>query len=309
MSDTTTLSAEERKAAWADIKFRLEYAKQKVALKTFEAYFMKGKEPNLDPMKDDPIPLVYRLWLSHDQSLEAWVAITERFLAGPEAWTTHVRIEPTGDGLSWKELNKGHAWGWQIDRSLADSYKILVQNAGARHYDGSEPYAGSDVIPPLGFMGGSEKRIYQFLNGQIPGSEHLLYQGKKLFDPVFNFGHIYYDDTCRWLDGTRPSNTYCLYNYMGPVWFRSMTAAYMRDIQQSEAIQFYLSCFLVLVARYPEQGVDPERTAYCSELRQLLNAGPLLEPLNTLWEQAKCNRDRVDLNAYMQDEPFYIGEF
>lgn len=261
MSDTTTLSAEERKAAWADIKFRLEYAKQKVAFKTFEAYFMKGKEPNLDPMKDDPIPLVYRLWLSHDQSLEAWVAITERFLAGPEAWTTHVSIEPTGDGLSWKELNKGHAWGWQIDRSLADSYTILVQNAGARHYDGSEPYAGSDVIPPLGFMGGSEKRIYQFLNGQIPGSEHLLYQGKKLFDPAFNFGHIYYDDTCRWLDGSRPSNTYCLYNYLGPVWFRSMTAAYMRDIQQSEAIQFYLSCFLVLVERYPEQGVDPERAA------------------------------------------------
>jgi hypothetical protein len=96
---------------------------------------------------------------------------------------------------------------------------------------------------------------------------------------------------------------------MGDLWFKCMTATYMSEIEQSEAIQFYMSCFLVLVARYPESGVDAERAAYCSELRQLLNAGPLLEPLQTMWHQAKNNRERIDLNAYMQEEPFYIGEF
>jgi hypothetical protein len=309
MSEAKQLTLEARKEAWADIKFRLQYAQQKVAFKTFEAYFMKGKEPNLHPMQNDPIPFVYRLWLAPDQSIESWVAITERFLAGPEAWPTRISIEPTGDGESWRELNKGHAWGWQIGRSLADSYEILMQHAGARHYDGVVPYAGSDVIPPLGFMGGSEKRIYQFMNGQIPGSEHLLYNGKKLFEPSTYFGHIYYSETCRWLDGSTPSNSYCIYNYMGVHWFNSMTATNMLKIEQSETMQFYMSCFLVLVARYPESGVDAERAAYCSELRQLLNAGPLLEPLQTMWHQAKNNRERIDLNAYMQEEPFYIGEF
>ncbi|MES2819787.1 MAG: hypothetical protein V4812_12470 [Pseudomonadota bacterium] len=309
MSKATQLTLEARKEAWADIKFRLQYAKQKVAFKVFEAYFLKSKEPNLHPMQNDPIPLVYRLWLSPDQSIEAWVAIAERVLAGPEAWTSNVSIEPTGDGESWKELNEGHAWGWQAARSLADSYKILMQQAGARHYNGVEPYAGSDVIPPLGFMGGNEKKIYEFMNGRIPGSEHLLYKGKQLFEPEFYFGHIYYYDACYWLDGTRPSNPFCIFNFMGDLWFNCMTAAYMNEIEQSEAIQFYMNCFLVLVARYPSGGVDAERAAYCSELRALLNAGPLLEPLQAMWHQAKNNRERIDLNAYMQDEPFYIGEF
>lgn len=309
VSDARQQTLEERKALWADIKFRLQYAKQPVALKAFEAYFLKGKEPNLHPMRNDPIPLVYRLWLAPDQSIEGWVAITERLLAGPEAWKTTVSIEPTGDGESWRELNNGHAWGWHIDRSLADSYKVLVQHAGARHYDGSQPYEGSDVVPPLGFMGGIEKKLYHFLNGQTPGSEHLLYNGKKLFEPSSYFGHIYYYETCLWLDGTKPTNTYCLYNYLGAHWVRSMTAGYMREIEESQGIQAYLNCFLPLVARYPQTGVDPERAAYCQEVRQLLDEGPLLEPLQTMWNQAKASQARIDLNAWMQEEPFFIGEF
>lgn len=309
MTEVAKFLLEERKAVWANIKFRLQYAKQKVPFKVFEDYFLKGKQPTLHPMDKDPIPLVYRLWLSPDQSVEAWVAITERLLAGPEAWSSKVSIEPTGDGESWKELNNGNYWGWQIDRSLTDSYEILVQQAGTRHNNGVEPYAGSDVVPPLGFMGGSEKRIYQFMNGQMPESEHFIYNGKKLFEPPSYFGHIYYLETCRWLDGTTPSNPYCIYNYMGAHWFRCMTEKYMLDIESKDVIQFYLNCFLVLVARYPREGVDPERAAYCAELRELLNASPLLEPLKTMWDRAKESRERIDLNAYMQDNPFYIAEF
>lgn len=298
-----------RKAAWENIKFRLTYAGQKVAFKVFEAYFLKGKEPNLRPMENDPIPLVYRLWLSPDQSTESWIEITRRFLAGPEAWTTHVSIEPTGDGQSWRELCKGLSWGWQIDRSLRDSYEILMQHASARHFDGATPYEGSDVVPPLGFMGGTEKKLYHFLTGRTPGSESLSYKGKKLFEPSSYFGHLFYYDSCLWLDGKTPTNPYCIYNYMGKHWFDSMNAAYMTEIETDQAIQFYLSCFLVLVARYPETGVDDQRAAYCHELRQLLDTGPLLEPLQTMWRQAKSNLARIDLNAYKQKDPFYIGEF
>lgn len=88
-----------------------------------------------------------------------------------------------------------------------------------------------------------------------------------------------------------------------------MTEKYMLDIESKDVIQFYLNCFLVLVARYPREGVDPERAAYCAELRELLNASPLLEPLKTMWDRAKESRERIDLNAYMQDNPFYIAEF
>lgn len=298
-----------RKAAWPDIKFRLQYAKCRVSLKACEAYFIRGKEPNLEPYDEDPLPLVYRLWLAPDQSIEGWVKITERLLAGPTQWTTNVSIEPTGDGGSWSEVGRGALGAHIIAGSIRDSYKTLTQHAGARHYDGSEPYAGSDVIPPLGFMGGAEKKLYHFLSGQVPGSEHLQYDGKKLFEPGSHFGRIYYAETCRWLDGSTPSNTYCLYNYMGAHWVRSMDASNMADLEKDEGARFYLSCFLVLVARYPESGVDPERAAYCSEVRELLNAGPLLEPLNTMWINAKNERGRVDLNAYMQEPPLYIAEF
>lgn len=118
---------EERKKLWPDIKFRLEFADihKKAELKIFEAYFLKGAEPNLYPMENDPIPLVYRLWLAPDQSIESWQAITARLLAGPEAWTSKVSVEPTGDGESWRELCKGYSWGWQIERSLRDSHEIL----------------------------------------------------------------------------------------------------------------------------------------------------------------------------------------
>ncbi len=298
-----------RKAAWTDIEFRLRYAKCGVPLKKFEAYFLRGKEPNIRPYEDDPMPLVYRLWLAPDQSIEGWVRITERLLAGPKEWTTDVSIVPTGDGGSWEEVGGKRLGDHIIASSIAESYKVLVRHAGARHYDGSEPYFGSDVIPPLGFMGGCEKKLYHFLSGQTPGSEHLLHNGKKLFDPEFHYGRIYYADTCRWLDGTTPSNSYCLYNYMGAHWVRSMDASHMINIENDEGAQFYLNCFLVLVARYPESGVDAERAAYCSEVRQLLNVRPLLEPLNTMWNQAKNERGRVDLNAYMQQPPLYIAEF
>ncbi len=298
-----------RKAAWADIKFRLQYAKCRVSLKACEAYFIRGKEPNIEPYADDPLPLVYRLWLAPDQSIEGWVKITERLLAGPTQWTTDVSIEPTGDRGSWSEVGRGPLGDHIIARSLRDSYEILDQKAGTRHNNGVEPYAGSDITPPLGFMGGCEKKLYHFLNGQIPGSEHLRYDGKKLFEPSSYFGHIYYFETCRWLDGTTPTNPYCLYNYLGAHWVRSMDASNMAHIEKNEGMQFYLNCFLVLVARYPEVGVETERAAYCSEVRQLLNAGPLLEPLNTMWDQAKNERGRVDLNAYMQEPPLYIAEF
>lgn len=309
MEDLKRPEVEQRKAAWQDIKFRLQYAKCKVSLKTLEAYFVRGKEPILRPFEEDPIPLVFRLWLSPDQSIEGWVRITERFLAGPSQWTTDVSLEPKGDGQSWTEVSRGELGGHIISRSIADSYKILVQQAGARHYDGSEPFAGSDVIPPLGFMGGCEKKLYHFLSGQIPEAEHLRFNGKKLFDPTFNFGHIYYYDVCKWLDGTTPSNSYCIFNYMGALWFKSMDAAHMADIKASEAIRFYLNCFLILVARYPRTGGEAERAAYCEELRVLLNSGPLLEPLSTMWSQAKNERGRIDLNAFMQDTPFYIADF
>jgi len=309
MQDLTKQQIEERKAAWADIKFRLQYAGCRVPLKTFEAYFVKGKEPNLHPYEEDPLPLVYRLWLAPDQSIEGWVKITERFLAGPTQWTTKISIEPTGDGESWAEASRHDLGGHVIARSIADSYNILVQMGCAGHLDGSQPFEGSDVLPPLGFMGGHEKKLYHFLSGQTPGSEHLQYKGKKLFDPGFHFGHIYYHDRCVWLDNTTPHNPYSLHNYMGALWFKSMDAAQMDAIKESEAIQFYLHCFLVMVARYPETCMEAERTAYCQELRQLLNAGPLLEPLGTMWSKAKQEQGRIDLNALMQETPFYIAEF
>jgi len=302
---------DERKKAWEDIKFRLEYSNfhKKRDLKIFESYFVRGAQPKLHPLEADPIPLVYRLWLSPEQSLEAWQAITEKFLAGPVAWETNVSIESVeGCDESWRELCKGPAWGWQIARSLRDSYEILMQHAASPLYNGYEPVVGSVVIPPLGFMGGAEKKLYEFMTGKIPGSEHFRYAGNRLFEPSTYFGHMHYLELCVWLDGKRPSNSYNIQIYMGEHWVSSMTADYMEKIKSDEAIRFYLTCYLQLIARYPSAGVEPERQNYCEELRRLLNAGPLPEPVKSMWAEAKQYRGRIDLNSYMQETPYYLGE-
>lgn len=302
---------EERKKKWQDVRFRLEFVERykKHELKKFESYFVKGQEPKLHPIDEDPIPLVYCLWLAPDQSVEGWAAITEKFLAGPVAWETDIDIEPTDSsgGVSWRELSGGSTLGSaQISRSLRDSYDILMQFAAASYFDGVTPFYGTTTVPPLGFMGGIEKKIYDFMVGKTPGSEHFFYQGKRLFEPSGRLAGCY-KELCIWLDGKLPHNPYSVIYYMNDVWFVSLTDKYMDLISSDAGVRFYLDCYLKLIARYPCGDLKSQRQKYCDELRGLLNSGMLLEPMKTMWLEAKIYSGPIDLNAYMKDDPYFLG--
>lgn len=311
MSGLSKLTVEERKRLWEDVKFRLEYAGwyKKSQLRIFEAYFVRGRQPKLHPLEDDPIPFVYRLWLSPDQSIEAWLEIADNFLAGPALWETDVKIEPSeGDnGISWKGLHGSSVLGApQISRSLRDSYEILTQLAASRSFHGGEPVVGSDVAPPLGYMGGAEKRLYDFMTGRLPGSERLFYEGKRLFSPSGRLAACY-EDLCIWLDARLPCNPYSIVYYMGDVWVDSLTDKYMAELSVDEGARFYLDCYLKMIARYSDSDDLGERGLYCKAIRTLLDEKFLSEPMNSLWCEAKKYKGRIDLNFYMGLEPYYVG--
>lgn len=310
---TETQNSSDRKSAWKDIQYRLEYGgfHKKSELKLFEAYFMKGVEPKLHPLDEDPIPLVYRLWFAADQSAESWQAITRRLLAGPHAWTSKVSIEPNAEcpGESWRELCGESKWGWQIARSLKDSYDILTQRASASYFDGVTPAFGHTEPAPLGFMGGIEKAIYQFMTGAGQGGEAFSYDGRPLFTPPRYFGHHYYRELCCWLDVRLPSNPFSITNFMGEHWVDSLSEEYLNKVFSDEAVMFYLDCYLKLIARYPTAGLDADRLEHATLVRELLDKRQLPASLDLLWKQAKTYQGPIDLNIYMQKSPYYLGEF
>jgi hypothetical protein len=301
----------DRKQDWEDVAFRLNYIERykKYQLKIFEAYFLKGKEPLLHPLDIDPIPLAMRLWLSPDQSIEGWIAITARVLAGPAQWHTKTPLDGRDGEDTWESMKVGPALGgMQIARSLSDTYEIMMKFATANFLDGTTPFHGRTTVPPAGYMGGVERKLFDFLTGRTPGSEHFRYDGKPLFEPSGRLAGRY-KELCIWLDGKQPHNPYNVIYYMGELWFQSLDERYMADLQSDEGTRFYLECYLAMVARYPIVGADPERAAYCAQLRTRLDQGPLLEPLDAMWEHAKQGVGPIDLNSYMREQPFYIGEW
>jgi hypothetical protein len=320
---------EGRKKTWGDVRARLEYSglHTKAELKIFESYYLRGKQSKLHPMRKDPIPLVYRLWLCPDQSIESWRAITLQLLAGPTAWLTDISLAPVDgdDGISWQELCKGNNWGWQIRTSLSETHKILWQHACADHYNGVASSNDPAIVAPLGFMGGLEKKIFNFLAPFNCADTRLEYRDKPLFDcsGISPFIHPrYYYNLCVWLDGKKPHNPYMLSIYMAEYWYAELSDEFRQRLQDETLCDDFV-CYLQLIARYPKpvSGFEfSERHVYCEKLRNILDGRPIPSVLREFWLAAKNYKGLIDLNGHYfkcsdtgrancQTEHYYVGDF
>lgn len=318
---------DERKKSWEDIQFRLGYSGRhtKKELKIFEAYYLRGTQPKLDPLYPDPIPLIYRLYLCPDQSPESWEAVVDTLLAGPPAWRTDVPVEAGAgqDGESWRETCLGEGWGWQIKRSLESTFDILTEELNSRRYDGVTPYVGSLLVPPLGFLGGAEQRLAEFLPTNTKLMAYCQSKNLSIFDASKWFVYPNYMDVCHWLDGTRRHNPTMLAYYLSEYWYAALSDDFLSDLQENVTGLFYLECYLQLIARYPKPEAgneNSERHVYAQKIRAMLDQRPIPLALQSLWLAAKNYTAAIDLNAldfkypdtdhpeYLP-EHYYVGEF
>lgn len=254
----------DRKSQWGAIKERLEITESytKKELKTYENYFLKGKEPKWDKeWGDDPIPLLYRLWFDPDQSVEHWQAIIDAVLAYPG---------PT-----------------QIGPSLEETYGKLWQ---AGNY---VSFSGIDTSD--GFMGGLEEKIFHFLMGSPDSGDYLEYgNGQKIFKGLrFSKGH--YNRMRRWLNLKYLQNSYLVDLYALEYWYHRLTDDLCESIKNDEkkgssGEQCVLD-YLQVVANYPEP-VEGDanfiRQDYCEKVRKILNERPLPALMKQWWEQANA---------------------
>jgi hypothetical protein len=252
-----------RKEYWQEIQARLKVqGHAKSELKKFEAYYLTGKEPRWseeeEAMETDPIPLVYRLWLHPDQSDESWCAITERVLA--------------------------YKAGWLTGTSLKESSAILKQRANASMYNG--------VDAPMGFMGGAEKRIFQFMTGEAAPGNRYSYRGEPLYS-VGWFGFLYYKNLCEWLNASVPSNPfqinhYCLNQWAAFVEGSTLLDMYLKDCKSDFRFEQYIKQYFSLIAKYPppaERDENYERQEYCKEARDILNNTNIPPLLKGWWQE------------------------
>lgn len=268
---------EARKETWVGVMARLkacDYPKSQ--LKIFEAYYLKGKEPKWsdaeDAMEEDPIPLVYRLWLHPDQSDESWCAIVERVLSY------------RGRGLA--------------GISIKESRRILDQYANSHYFNG--------IDAPAGLFGGAERRIFQFLAGETELGKRYTYNPRPKYPDssrhlyfVVGFGFMYYVDMCVWLDmkgAFNPNsgrNPFYLGCYFLNQWRRFLEAnvdSYAETCRSDKRFEKSIKEYFTTVFRYPEPvegGGDIERQLYCQEARDILDNANIPPLLKEWWEEVK----------------------
>ena len=268
---------EARKESWPEIMARLkacDYSKGQ--LKIFEAYYLKGKEPKWsdaeDAMEEDPIPLVYRLWLHPDQSDESWCAIVERVLSY------------RGRGLA--------------GISIKESRRILNQLAYSHYFNG--------VDAPAGVFGGAEKRIFQFLAGETELGRRYTYNPRPAYPEengylyaVVGFGFGYYMGMCVWLgmegafNPNSARNPFYLGCYFLGQWRRFLernTDSYVEKYQSDKRFEMCVREYFSTVLHYPcpvEGGDDLERQLYCQEARDILDNASIPPLLKAWWEEVK----------------------
>ena len=249
----------QRTAAWPEYGARRRVNHSKSEVKLFERYYLHGTEPKSDDLwGEDPIPLIYRLWLFPDQSDAAWCAITERVLSYEQG----------------------------VGRSLMDSVQIL-RRAYSRDWNGQDW--------PSGAFGGAEQRLLHFLQGRMPCSAHFSYKDKPLYPRgPLRPGPNTMDALRRWLNDEPPYNPYDLARYQGEELLAGFTDTWVQEMAKecklNCRIEPILIDFLAAIANHPapRQGVEAdERQAFCLLIRQGLDVRTLPAPFADWWAKAK----------------------
>ncbi len=162
----------QRKQDWQDILIRLQHSEEftKKQLKSFESYYLRGREPKWDIQFDnDPLPLIIRLWLHPDQSEENWNRIRDAVLNYPDPMVIH--------------------------DSLSESFKIYYEADNAVSYSGHHK-------TPNSFMNGLEEKMYLILYGSPESSEYMKFHGEEFY-AIRRFNGSYYANNRDWLSYKR----------------------------------------------------------------------------------------------------------
>lgn len=250
-----------RKVAWPEYEARLRVWHSKSEVKMLERYYLSGKEPKWDMgWENDPIPLLYRLWLHPDPSDAAWCAVTERVLAYPRG----------------------------TESSLKESQKLL-----------DDPYQSSwdGRSWPIGAFWGAEQRLLHFMQGRLPCSAHLRHKGQPLHPRMARFAPQFYRDLLPWLNDTPPYNPFTLIRFQAGDWLSGINAEQVPKLLQQYRehgtwLQDATFEFFTAVAAYPAAAPgEPgdERQAFCQEVRAHLDGRPLPAPFDSWWTQARQN--------------------
>lgn len=270
-------SIELRKQSWPEIMERLkEYGCSRGHMKIMEAYYLKGKDPKWsdDGWEEDPIPLVFRLWLHPDQSDESWCEITEKVLA-------YRRRSLTGI-------------------SIKDGRRIINSCALSHYYNG--------VDAPLSFFCGAEERLFRFMYWGSESGRRYMYNPRPkypeendyLYSPP-SFGSWYYVDMSLWLGVELPEvgivrsptpNPYYLGRYLTELWRQYLENATEEDVEKIRADERYtkiIKGYFAVVAQYPKSvdGDDYGRCEHCHEVRNILDGANVPPLIKQWWEVAK----------------------
>ena len=244
-----------RSAQWEDIKQRLESAHRhtKKELKIFERFFLKGKDPYGERIGADPIPLIYRLWFSPDQSEEAWLKIVDQVFSY-HPWQTHLSLDET-DKVIRDELNNSKYYGKEGN--------------------------------PLGFMGGLEKRMFEFLGVNPSTGAFISFEGRRIIHPVV-FNIPYYLDLIRWLKQEPYVNPYNFSLYSHEFWYDALDDEFCKYVRQKgwePHLQEYFSLVLHYVAA--EDAADSAQLQHSRIIFDMLENRPIPEKLSEWWAHAK----------------------
>jgi hypothetical protein len=244
-----------RATEWQAVKSRLEYSGRhtKKEIKVFEIFFIKGQEPDWEQKGDDPIPLIYRLWFSPDHGKDAWQKIVDK------VFSYH---------------------SWQAKNSIHESRKILSEEAG------SDRYCGVDGAP-VGFMGGLEEKIFNFLTGNFETGVFLSFEGERLYEVgVFNIS--YYLSLLRWLEKNENANPFNLFHYAHEFWYAAMSDGSVKKVVQDGKGDFVKKYFS-LVAQYISRNEvsDLDRLEHCRKIFEILEGRKIPALFADWWAAAK----------------------
>ena len=234
-----------RREAWSAVSEGLIFSGRhtKRELKIFENYFVKFKNPIPENYRD-PIPLIYRLWLCPDQSDDGLKSVLNHIMQLDQ------RIR---------------------EESIRESQRILFEEAGSSRYDGVDG-------APLGFMGGAEKRLIEFLlKNTAPNGARLI------SNIAWNFRC--YEQLTTWLRN-KNCNPYQTFRYVIELWIEKLQsetylAECAKGIVLKKSIRDYFKAIKDISSATEK---DIERYGYAEKINLYLESTDAPELLQKWWK-------------------------
>ncbi|MCP8467035.1 hypothetical protein NK553_24075 [Pseudomonas sp. ZM23] len=247
----------QRKADWQGVLQRLKGDADfdKTQFKLLERYYVSGEEPDWAPGErgEDPIPLVYRLWLHPDQSEASWQAIAGRVLS--------------------------YGFARPIEQSMWQSAQALFRADGG--------WNGRDR--PLGKFAGAEERLYRFLHGLTTPEGGFPFREAALRMSERGLAR-YCDDLKYWLEAPAQRGPSVNLHRLAE-WVDYLESAGFKASMDAVARPVHIQVFLKRIGRHPlpAPGTEPDECQrYCASVREALEGRDLHPTFAKWWTMAQA---------------------